>query len=125
MRGENQTQMYCISETNAAIFELRMNEALRNLVDPEIRLDPVRSFTAYIFYKIERTIPESIEDALVMIEGEHHYCDQCPSFIPPDDGRKKWGYCESRLKKVRLDSLACIDYYKLRNAPEMITSKSK
>lgn len=115
MRGEYQTQMYCISETNAAMFELKMNETLKTLKNPEIHMDTTKPFTAYIFYHIEHNIPESVIEALAMIEGSHHYCAECPFIEKSEDKRRKWKFCNLHNKKVKEDSVVCIEYYKHRD----------
>lgn len=120
MRGEYQTQMICVSETNGAIFELKMNEALKTLVNPDIRLDPNRSFTAYIFYQVQHTIPESITEAIEMVEGSTHYCVECPACEMSKDKRKKHGLCSVYCKTVHQKQPVCIDYYKFRDGQKLI-----
>ena len=120
MRDEYQTQMICVAETNGAMFELKMNEALRRLVNPDIRIDTTRPFTAYVFYQVQHDIPESITEAIEMIEGSRHLCSECPSFIKSEDKRVKKGFCETRLKKVRQDNPVCMYFYKFRDMPELL-----
>lgn len=114
MRTERVKQIICISETNSEIFESRMNEALSHLVNPEIKLDSNRSFTAYIFYNVKRDVPEDILELLEMVEGEHHICEECPHYRPPEDKRRKWGDCVVTSEKVRGDGRACEHYYLLK-----------
>lgn len=114
MRGEYQTQMICVSETNGAIFELKMNEALKTLVNPDIRLDPNRSFTAYIFYQIKHDVPETVVEAIELIEGTRFNCKDCPACELPEDGRKKHGFCKAHNKKVHFETPVCIEFYKYR-----------
>ena len=115
MRGEYQTQMICISETNGAIFELKMNEALKPLVNPDIRLDPNRSFTAYIFYQIKHDVPETVVEAIELTEGVKYHCKECPACKLSEDARKKHGFCTARNKNVHYNMPVCIEFYKLRN----------
>lgn len=124
MRGEYQTQMICISETSGQLFELKMNEALKSLVNPDIRLDQTRPFTAYIFYQVQHDIPESIIEAIELIEGSKHYCDECPACEIPEDKRKKWYFCLHHKKKIHNGQTACIDFYKLR-ASSLIATDSE
>ena len=114
MRGEYQTQMICVSETNGALFELKMNEALKTLVNPDIRLDPNRSFTAYIFYQIKHDVPETVVEAIELIEGSRYHCKECSACELSEDGRMKHGVCRIFDKKVRYDSPVCIEFYKIR-----------
>ena len=114
MRTERIKQIICISETNAEIFEKKMNDALSHLVDPEIRIDANRSFTAYIFYQVKRDVPEDILELFELVEGEHHHCKECPHYIAPTDKRRKWGSCAITSGQVRGDGSACEHYYLLK-----------
>lgn len=120
MRGDYQTQMYCVSETNAEMFELKMNEILKGIKNPDIRMDPARSYTAYIFYQIQYDIPETITEALEMVEGSRHYCGECPGCLFSDDKRKKWQFCQVHNKKVHEDSPVCIEFYKIRDGANLL-----
>lgn len=114
MRTERVKQIICICETNATIFENKMNDALSHLVDPEIHIDANRSFTAYIFYNVKRDVPEDILELFEMVEGEHHICKDCPHYIPPEDKRKKWGSCAITSMQTKRDTPACEHYYLLK-----------
>lgn len=124
MRGDFQTQMYCVSETNGELFELRMNEILKSIKNPDIRLDPVRSFTAYIFYQIQYDIPETITEAIELVEGEKHHCIECPACVLSKDKRMRNHFCQVKGKKVHEDSPVCINYYKLRDAKDLLTGSA-
>lgn len=120
MRGEFKTQMYCISESNGAMFELKMNEALQNLRNPDIRMDHSKPFTAYIFYSIEYDIPESVTEAMEIITGERHTCIECPALEISKDKRKKRHQCTRRGWKVHGDTPVCMEYYKILGEKGML-----
>lgn len=114
MKQDKIKQIICISEPNPAIFEKRMNEALSNLIDPEVRIFEAMPFTAVILYTVNRDMPEDILELLEMVDGDHHTCIECPHYIKPTDNRKKWGSCSTKGIKTRGDGRACEDYYLLR-----------
>lgn len=114
MRQDKVKQIICISEPNPAIFEERMNEALSNLVDPEVRIYESMPFTAVILYTVSRDMPEDVLELLEMVDGGYHTCIECPHYVKPTDGRRKWGSCSAKGTKTRGDSRACEDYYLLR-----------
>ena len=114
MRQDKIRQVICISENNAADFEERMNESLRHLSDPEIKLYDNSPYTAVILYKVTRNIPEDILELFELVEGQRHNCIECPHFVKSDDKRKKWGSCALNAQPTRMDSRACEDYYLFR-----------
>lgn len=114
MRQDKVKQIICISEPDPAMFEERMNEALSNLLDPEVRIFESTPFTAVILYTVARDMPESVLELLEIVDGDHHICSECPHYVKPTDGRKKWGSCSAKGTKTRGDSRACENYYLLR-----------
>lgn len=114
MRRDKVKQIICISEPNPAIFEERMNEALSNLTEPEVRIFESMPFTAVILYTVSRDMPEDVLELLEMVDGGHHTCIECPRYVKPTDSRRKWGSCSAKGTKTRGDSRACEDYYLLR-----------
>ena len=120
MRGEQQYQLCCISEKSAPLFELRMNEALKTIKNPDIRLDANLPFTAYIIYSNSYDVPETLIEGLEILEGIKHYCSECPAFQRSEDGRKRWHFCTEYKKRVHQDSPVCINYYKLRDLRELL-----
>ena len=111
MRTDKVKQVICIAETSAEAFELKMNEALSGLSDPEILFDTNRSFTAVIIYHVRRDVPEDIVELFEMIEGNNRRCYDCPHYVAPTDKRKKWGTCSTSAQRVRPEGRACEKYY--------------
>lgn len=114
MRTEKIKQIICISELSAETFEDKMNEALSGLVDPEIRFDTNKSFTAVIVYKVKRNMPEDVLELFEIIEGKNQRCCDCPYYVPPTDKRKKWGTCSATGERTRPEGRACEQFYLLR-----------
>lgn len=111
MRGEQYKQMYCVQETNGALFELKMNEILKTVKNPEIEIDRNRSFTAYIFYENTIDVPETFTELIELISGERHTCQDCEHLIKSPDKRKRWQVCSFYNKKVRQNAPACKTFY--------------
>lgn len=114
MRTDRLKQVRCISETTAAAFEDKINEVLANLGDPEIRIDTNMPFTAYIIYSVQRDLPETILEMFELVDGESHFCKECPHFLKSTDKRKKWGTCVLKSAPSCTDSRACEEFYLYR-----------
>ena len=111
MRGDTYKQMYCIEEKNAALFELKMNEILKTVKNPEITLDRNRPFTAYIFYENSFDVPETITELFEMLSGQKHTCKECQYIKITDDKRKRRHLCGYYNKIVHQEQPACKTYY--------------
>lgn len=114
MKTNKLKRIIVISEMDAVTFEDRMNEALIGLVDPEIRIDTNKSFTAYIIYTVSRNVPEDILELFEMVDNQRHCCKDCPHYVEPTDKRRKWGTCSVDAQSVRPEGRACEKYYLLR-----------
>lgn len=112
MKTEKLKQCACISEASAAAFQDAANAILSQLSEPEIIIDKTRPFTAYIFYKTRRTMPETVLEALEMLDPDGSArCIDCPAFIPDADRRKKRGRCQLRKGEFLQRQPACEFYY--------------
>lgn len=111
MRSERYKQVRVICENNAEAFEDKLNDALAGVTDPEIVFDKNRSFTAYISYRVSKDVPEDILELLELMNGESHYCEECPYFQKHKDRRRKWGSCTLKQERTRPDSRACEHFY--------------
>lgn len=113
MRSERYKQVACISETNAHAFEQKTNAILAGIINPEIILDKVKPFTAYIFYNIRKDVPETVLELLEMLDtdGGRATCEKCPHFVRSTDRRRKWHTCDHDGQPTRADSRACEVYY--------------
>lgn len=111
MRSEQYKQVIAICESNAEDFQDKLNNALAGMTNPEITFDPNRSFTAYVTYNVRKDVPEDVLELLEMINGESHYCDECPYFEGSNDKRRKWGSCTMKKIKTRPEGRACEHFY--------------
>lgn len=119
MRTAHYKQSICISETNAELFQEKINAALAQIPDPEIVFDRSQPMTAYIFYTVGKNQPETLLELLEMTDektGGRATCEICRHFEKSKDRRKKWGICRKDGEQTRIDSRACeIYYFELRN----------
>ena len=114
MKQDKIKQVICISERNAMDFQDRMNEALSQLSDPEIRTYENQPFIATIVYTVRRDLPENVLELFEMIEDRSYTCEACPHFVRSEDKRKKWGSCALTCERTRSDSRACERFYVYR-----------
>ena len=111
MRSEKYKQVIAICESNADAFQERMNDSLARVADPDIVFDRTRPFTAYITYRVRKDVPEDILELLELLDGETHYCEDCPYLTLETDKRRKWGSCSLKGEKTKPDSRACEHFY--------------
>lgn len=105
-------QCVCISEASAEAFQGAANAVLAQLPEPEIIVDKTKPFTMYIFYNVRRDTPETVLEALEMLDPDGvARCINCPAFIPDEDRRKKRGRCQLRDGEFRHNTPACEFYY--------------
>ena len=116
MRGEHIKQCACISETDPQLFQEHMNGVLSRVINPEIIMDRCKPFTAYIFYKVRKDVPETVLELLELLDGEHHTCEECPHFIRSTDKRRKWHTCGKGGTRTKADSRACEEFYREKRA---------
>ena len=113
MRNDKLKQCACISEQSADAFQDAANAVLQQLTNPEIVLDQTRPFTMYVFYNVNRVMPETVLELLEMLDGDggNARCEDCPAFERSKDRRKKWGRCRRKDEPTKCDSRACELYY--------------
>ena len=111
MRSQKYKQMIAICENNAEDFQDKMNDALARVADPEVVFDSNRSFTAYVTFRVRKDVPEDVLELFELMDGESHYCKECPYFSIPSDKRKRWGSCTLKIEKTKSDSRACEHFY--------------
>lgn len=112
MRTKKFKQLACISEDTASAFEAKTNAVLSQTPNPEIILDKTQPFTAYVFYNVSKSEPETFLELLEMISTTGcARCQDCRHFEPDRDRRKVRGQCTKDNKEVRKDCHACEVYY--------------
>lgn len=114
MRNVTFKQSICISETDAGIFQEKMNAALSQIPNPEIVFDNTLPMTAYIFYRVSKDQPETLLELLEMLDTKTQgraTCEICQHFERSEDRRKKWGTCRKYNKPIHMNGRACEAYY--------------
>lgn len=112
MRTTKFKQCACIGEASAGAFQDAINAVLQQIPEPEIIIDKTQPFTAYIFYKVSKDAPETVLEALELLDPDGSArCKDCPAFIPDADRRKKRGRCQLRDGVFLQRQPACEFYY--------------
>lgn len=112
MRTTQFKQCACISESSAGAFQDAANAVLAQVPDPEIIVDKTKPFTMYIFYTVRRDTPETVLEALELLDPDGvARCKDCPAFVPDSDRRKKRGRCQLRDGVFLQRQPACEFYY--------------
>lgn len=124
MRRESIQQFAIVRSDSASAFEEELNTRIRELAayKPEVRFD---GLTAYIQYRIEKVIPESVCDEYEL-KGSSFICEQCPCFEPilkrdgTEDKRIRYGECQfAEFGRTYKDSPACERLYQMLKSGEV------
>lgn len=106
MKREKRTLF--IDAPNGNELERKLNESLKGLPNADVQVigkyEACIIYDEFIFETEEKTIADLFEEA-----GCGAKCSECPHFIKPTDGRRKWTVCGNR--RVSEDSRACDSYY--------------
>ena len=110
MKVTREKRTIFIKEQTNADFDRRLNESLKDLVNPEVQIYGM--FECAILYdeityeEEQKTIADLFEEA-----GCGKKCADCPFFEKSEDQRRKWHKCTLKDRKTRADSRACDSYY--------------
>lgn len=96
-------------------FDSKLNAAYTRMLnlhgrDMDIHYFDNLGLCATIRYWIEQQTPETAEEAYRM-EGISVKCEECGHFKKSADKRLKWGRCEYKDCRMRMDCPACSDFY--------------
>lgn len=107
-------QIVAISKNNAADFAAELNSTVVSLArsEPEIKFDDKKPFTAYVIYKLDVNVADSVKDEY-HADGIYFTCAQCPLHDIETDGRKRTVPCKySKTAYTRLTNEACEVFYR-------------
>lgn len=112
MRTEERTATRVITADSGKEFERLLNEALKDCSRVErIEFNYKMGHCAYILYKYDEKILESVKDRYVL-DGDLYRCGECPFYVAPDDGRKKYGFCNHIHDSASGKDDACTWFYR-------------
>lgn len=107
-----------INEISAGAFEAAINARLDALAEykPELIIESIKENTAFIRYKVDEYIPESLADKCELLGVKYYcrdclYCKQQRNTDGTIDRRAKKSYCEKAKKLTWINSEACDIYY--------------
>ena len=110
----NGKKVKVITGANGFDFETKVNAFLTKLAekgtDCEVQMDPTAGFIAYIHYKEQVAVPECVADEYEKV-GEIFTCGECPFYVRPDDGRRRYTKCSKGFGLKKKDSKCCTDFY--------------
>lgn len=123
-------QFATVRETNASLFDNKLNETLYKLreKEPTVRFSEADPLCAYVAYTERETLPETITDAYAL-NGFCFVCEQCPLFRPTTktggtkDKRCKVGDClfdGNELGRTYGTAPACDHLHELIKAREVV-----
>lgn len=111
MKYVRKKRFRCIQEADAVSFEIAMNELFDLAINPEIKYDDNRSYTAYVVYTYEANVAETLADEYELA-GKGRTCGECPYLERDNHATKKVFPCQyAKYGRTRIDSAACDRYY--------------
>ena len=95
-------------------FETKLNAFLDDLdakgISYTYEFNHNAPHTAYITYDHIYTVCESVRDEYEEV-GETHTCIECPYYVRPTDGRRKYTRCNKTDKLCKGDDRCCDRFY--------------
>lgn len=92
------------SEVNAVLDRLDRESANYELTLPSDKL------LAFIVADVKRNVYESIKEEFEE-GGEVHYCIECPHFVRPTNGNRKYSKCKYDGRVCRANTHCCECFY--------------
>lgn len=114
MLTRNTKHIEVVVGNSAEEFQAKLNTLFLSLAEDGVKFDlqtnVATGFVAYIIYDIVEEIPETIREQFE--EGEEkHTCIECPYFVRPFDGRRKYTKCPKCNRVTKADNFCCDAFY--------------
>lgn len=109
MKHVRKQHFICVHEPDGPAFQREMQKVLNEAPNPKITYPP-GLFVAYIEYTTEEQIAETLAEQHEL-DGDRHYCIECPHMLRTEDKRRKWFPCELKGHSVSFDFPACDVFY--------------
>ena len=111
-----------VTGSDAFNFQTKLNAALDELnrkgVQYELQFNNAMGFCAYIVYEENIEICETVKDEYEEV-GELHKCIECPFFMRPTDGRRKYTRCPKTSKLAAGTDSCCELFYRMLDTGEI------
>ena len=108
------THFKAIEEKDAFNFNTKVNALLDVLnkkgIKPEMSFNHNMGHCVYITWVEAMEIPETVRDEYEQV-GEWHKCIECPHFVRPTDGRRKYTRCPITEGLTDAGSNCCDRFY--------------
>lgn len=103
-----------VAANSAEQFQHDLNKLFLSLAERgvkyELQTDVSKGFIAYVIYTVSAQVPETIGEQFEM-GGEKHTCLECPYFVRPVDGRRKYTRCPLNNYITSGDKSCCDGFY--------------
>lgn len=115
MLERQSTKVKTIKSDDAFDFDSRLNSFIKQLdakgIPYEVQVNPTAGLLAFVTYKETIRVAEDIAEEYELA-GEKHFCEECPFYVRPTDGRVKNTRCANG--KLRSKGSPCCDtFYEL------------
>ena len=111
-----------VTGSDAFNFQTKLNAALDELnrkgVQYELQFNNTMGFCAYIVYEEIIEVCETVKDEYEEV-GELHKCIECPFFMRPTDGRRKYTRCPKTSKLAAGTDSCCELFYRMLDTGEI------
>lgn len=108
-----------VTASDAFNFQTKLNAALDELnkkgISYDLQFNNTMGFCAYIVYEEIIEVCETVRDEYEEV-GELHTCIECPFFVRPTDGRRKYTRCPKTNKLTAGTGRCCEVFYELLDA---------
>ena len=107
-------QLKIITADNEFDFMSKFNSFMKELaqrgIQAQAETSPANGLVAYIRYIEETVYPETMKEEFEQ-GGEKHTCVECPYFIMPTDGRRKYTKCPRQQGLAYRERACCEKFY--------------
>lgn len=111
-----------VAANSAEQFQHDLNKLFLSLAERgvkyELQTDVSKGFIAYIIYNDSVDVPENLKEQFELGK-EKHTCIECPYFVRPTDGRRKYTKCPLNNYITKSDCDCCEKFYEKLFAGEI------
>ena len=111
-----------IKSEDAFEFDTKLNafcdELAKQGIQYEVQTNPTAGLLAFVSYKVYMQTPETVKDEYELV-GEWHTCIECPFYVRPTDGRRKYTRCPKNGGLAHRDKTCCDLFYELMDRGEI------
>lgn len=114
MTRKTVTHIDVVEAGNGDDFQNKLNELFLSLAEQGVKFKLETSiasgYKAFVISEQTADFPESIREQFEE-GGEKHSCIECPYFVRPTDGRRKFTKCPKLNRITKSDNFCCDLFY--------------